>query len=229
MGHINLKMKITIVIDGHSQERIIPTSWAEVSFRLFLNLVPAKDDFLQVFSILTGIPPEVLRKAKIINMDSVLSLLGFLRQYTNPPVPSSILGYAIPNDLGLETLGQYVDLKDEFEKAIKELPADRHLEKYPLYCAVYACKAKHGEYDWQKAQAMADEFMDAPALEVLAVGNFTVKKLSAWMLGLSEDYQQASTPSKNGKPALKSSPKPMASMGRSSTSKKKRPLRGTKS
>lgn len=220
-------MKITILINGKKHERELPTSWAQVNFETFLKFQPVQGDFMKMFAALVDLDPEDLRKAHVHNLETVLPLLEYINRDVTLVIPKNILGYAIPKDLGFETIGQYVDLKSAIERSIKEKNA---LEiGYPLYCAIYACKAKHGEYDWQKAEEMQSEFLKAPALEVLAIGNFIITRYAGWMKGLTDASPEPSTPSKNDKPDSKSSPKPTGSTARSSISKGKRRSTGKKS
>lgn len=174
-------MRIEITINGKTEYREIPTKWEQVTFKTFLALTESGDNSVKILSALTGIDPEVIRKARIKNLDEILLILSFLK--SDPPViiPKSVLGYEVPKDLGFETIGQYEDLR-EYLKNTKELSKKELLEKYTLLCAVYACKGKHGEYDWKKSEEMANEFLEAPAPEVLSIGNFTYLKL----IGLSK-------------------------------------------
>lgn len=221
-------MRITILINGKKHERELPTSWAQVNFETFLKLQPVQGDFMKTFAVLVDLDPEDLRKAQIHNLESVLPLLSFIDRPIELQVPEMICGFTIPKNLGLQSLGQYADLKNAIERSIKE---KKGLETYPLYCAIYACPYTRSErdYDWVTAEEMAPKFLKAPALEVLAVGNFTVTRYVGWMKGLTDASPEPSTPSKNDKPALKSSPKPTGSTARSSTSKGKRRSTGKKS
>lgn len=169
-------MRVEIAHNKLRYDRNFPTSWDQVNYGQFLDLTDCVTDEVKIFTVFTGIPADIIKKAKITGLDSVIAVLGFLR---TPPVeilPKTILGYPLPADLGFETLDQYTDLKDDLDKS-GELKGKDALVKYPLYCAIYACKAKYGEYDWKLAESMADEFLKAPAPEVLAIGNFTLAKL----------------------------------------------------
>lgn len=180
-------MKIQIAHNKLRYDRNFPTCWDQVNYGQFLDLADCVTDEVKIFTVFTGIPAEIIKKAKITGLDSVIAVLGFLR---TPPVqimPKTILGYPLPADLGFETLDQYTDLKDDLDKS-GELKGKDALVKYPLYCAIYACKAKYGEYDWKLAESMADEFLKAPAPEVLAIGNFTLAKL----IGLNLNIDPAS-------------------------------------
>lgn len=186
-------MTISVTIQGRTVKRDIPTRWAEVTFKQFLELDSCGEDYAKVLSLFTGIDDATIRKASITKLDSVLEMLGFLRTKIPTDLPESICGYKLPKDLGFETVGQYSDLKQDLNDS-KDLTPTQRIEKYTLYCAIYACKAKYGEYDWQKAEEMRDEFLNAPVTEVLAVGNFTLLKLIALRNHTPVNYLQQRIP-----------------------------------
>lgn len=169
-------LKVTILINRKEDERSVPTCWDDVSFGKFLKLESCQQDIVAVIALFVGIDYDILRRSKIINMDSVIATLKFLTEPMVPAVPKTILGYPVPPKLEFEQVQMYLDLKDYVSKA-KELTPLQQLESYTLYCAVYACRSKHKEYDWEKAEAMRDEFLQAPCTEVMGIGNFTLLKL----------------------------------------------------
>jgi hypothetical protein len=174
----NKIVKTTIIINGKPEVKDIPVSWDQVSFRQLLALEKTGKAVEQAISILTGIEYDVLLKAKIKDMDQVIAVLGFLNSPAQPFIPTSICNYPIPKNLEFEEVKQYVDLKVTLDESVKLTPTEQ-LEKYTLYCAIYACKARHGKYEIELAEAMAPEFLEAPCTEVLGIGNFTLLKLAA--------------------------------------------------
>lgn len=192
-------MKVTITLNGVKEQIEIPTGWTgetPVTFDQLQRVTKAGDDFAEILSVFTKTPADTLRKALIINLDLVIAAFGFLKTPIVPIIPDKILGYDLPKDLGFETIGQFADAKTALEE-------NKGLEAYPLLCAIYACKAKHGEYDWKKAEAMKEEFLHAPAVEVLAIGNFTLLKLTALMKSTGRPSRTGSTPMKRFKLALR--------------------------
>lgn len=173
-------VRCEISLNGVKLTKLIPTRWAHVTFRTWLKLRDCGSNHVKIFATIVGIQEETLRKAKITNLDSILALLSFLMSPPDNSVPVKILGYDVPKDLGFESIGQYEDLHEDLRV---QRTSDEQLLRFPLYCAIYACPSKHGQYDWQQAEAMADEFMDAPAGEVLAIGNFTLLKLIGLIKG----------------------------------------------
>lgn len=233
-------MRIEITINGKTEYREIPTKWEQVTFKTFLALTESGDNSVKIVSALTGIDPEVIRKARIKNLDEILLILSFLK--SDPPViiPKSVLGYEVPKDLGFETIGQYEDLR-EYLKNTKELSKKELLEKYTLLCAVYACKHMNlmrceelfiklnkpekpivvGQYDWRKAEEMANEFLEAPAPEVLSIGNFTYLKLIGLSKPVAPNSRSRNTLMKKFKLVLTAYRLRLAFMVRSFTWKKK--------
>lgn len=164
-------MKFTITLNGVKIEKEIPTSWDGVKFWQFIKLAKENETSeLKALSLFTGIDEQTLRKARITGLESVIAALSFIRSQITYNVPKQILGYDIPKDLGFETFGQYVDLKDELDKGKKGIEL---LDQFPLFIAIYTMK----DYDFKKAEELAPEFLNAPCTEVMAVGNFILMKL----------------------------------------------------
>lgn len=172
-------MDIQLELNGVKITRKIPIGWAgpdAVTFGQFLDLESMQQDKVKVLAYFLGMDDATLRRAKITGLEAVLLALGFLGTQPELIIPEKIMGYAVPKDLAMESIGQYADLRDDL-KLTQDLTGIDRLKRYPLYCATYACRP----YDWKKAEAMQAEFMNAPAAEVLAIGHFTLLKL----IGLS--------------------------------------------
>lgn len=189
-------MKITITVDQVVFERNLPTSWDEVTFGQFLKLEECGQDYAKIVGMFLGMDADIIRRAKIRDLDGILLKLRFLNDEVPLSLPKKMLGYDIPKDLGLETIGQFMDFKKDV--AEERTPRER-LARYATYCAMYACKP----YDWQKAEAMAPEFLNAPASEVLAVGHFTLLKLIGSATNTKNDSPRLRTRLRRFKQALK--------------------------
>jgi hypothetical protein len=181
-------MKIQIELQGVKVEKEIPTKWKEVTFGQFLKLAEAGDDIVKIISLFTEIDEETLRKAKIYNLESLIELLGFLRTEMNLEIPETCIGYKIPKNLEFETIGQYQDLKAE-AMTIKDVQS---FDKYALFCAIYATSP----YDYKKAEEISKDFLNAPSVEVLAIGNFTLAKLAELTTGIKVKSLLPSIPKK---------------------------------
>lgn len=176
-------MLIEIELNRIKVKKELPSSWQEVTFKQFLKLSECGSDYVKIFALFLGIEEETIRKAKIYGLEAVLISLNFLNTQPDLAIPDSILGHQIPKDLGFETIGQLMDLKED-TKNTQDLTPIQKLERYTVYCAMYALKP----YDWKKAEEMAPEFLNAPAPEVLSVGHFTLMKL----IGLTASTKQLS-------------------------------------
>lgn len=169
-------MKITIKLNGVKVVKDMPTGWDDkdrpVTYQEFLNLAEARNDRAKVLSVFTGIEPETLRKAQIVNFEVINNIISFVeRDEINMTLPKEILGFKMPDNLQLETIGQFEDLKLEASK-IKD-QSKESLSVYTKFCAIYATNP----YDYSEAEKLAPQFLNAPCGEVLAIGNFTLMKL----------------------------------------------------
>jgi len=109
-------MKYEISLKNVKVSKDIPMRWEEVSFRQFLELSKAGNDFAKIISVFTDIEPETLRKAEIKNLDQLLTAITFINTKPEPVIPKEIMGYPVPKDLGFESIGQIEDIKDELKK-----------------------------------------------------------------------------------------------------------------
>lgn len=187
-------MTIKFKLGRKTIKRDLPTKWSEVTFETFCSIAEAKDD-IDVLAIITGLDRETLRKARIKNLDTILAMLAFLKTPCPQNLPEKILGYPVHKDLSFETIGQYEDLRSDLNEH-KDSSGMDQVKRYPLYCAIYACPQEYGEYDWERAEAMSKWFWKAPAGEVLAVGNFTLAKLTGLKLGIKTDFRIRLSPLK---------------------------------
>jgi len=185
---------VTIIIYGKSHKREVPTSWGNpndfVTFGQFLHLDSCGQDIVKVISLLTQVDNSTLLKSRIVNMDNLVQTLAFLKTKPEPVIPKTILGYPVPANLEFEQVQMYLDLKNYVAEANKKTAMEQ-LESYTLYCAVYACIAKYGRYDFKLAEEMKDEFLNAPCTEVMGIGNFTLVRLIGLNLSTKISYPKA--------------------------------------
>jgi hypothetical protein len=198
-------MKVSILINKHEHKRDIPLSYDHVSFGDFLKLDECGTDKVKVMSLFWRLDYETLCKAKIKNMDEVLSKLKFLdKPMVLPDVKSikELYGYPLPTNLEWEETQQYLDLKACVAES-KDLTPKQQLERYTLYCAVYACKHWTGSYSIEAAEKLAPVFLNAPCTEVMAVGNFTLLRLIGLNLNTNPASQKAGSRMQRFRLALK--------------------------
>lgn len=181
-------------LNGVKVKHDVPTGWEQVKFKDFVALDGNPTKALSVF---TGIEEKILRKANITGLEKLITILSFLQN--DIPVmkfPKTILSYRVPYDLGFESWGQYMDLKEELDKGLSGMDL---VKQYPSFCAIYTM---HG-YDKDSLESRIEEFNNAPCTEVLAVGNFTLMKLGALMMGTTNSSLQEGTPMRRYRLALK--------------------------
>lgn len=208
-------MKVKITTNSLTIDREIPTSWEEVTFKQFLAIADCKNE-KEIFAALTGVDAETLAKAKIKGLDKIIALLSFLSH--KPQItylPTKVLGYSIPQNLEFEEVQIYEDLKSEMREVDKITKDETSKEnevllRYTLYCAMFTCSQVYGEYDYEKATLIAPQFMNAPAVEVLAVGNFTLVKFIGLKRGINPLLPERLTLWKKSKLVLISKLKSMA-------------------
>lgn len=178
-------MKFTFSLNNVKQERDIPTGWNQVKFKDFLELDGNETKALSIF---TGFDENTLKKATITGLDKLLHSLSFLN--SEVPImkfPKKIMGkYDVPYDIGFEGWGQYMDIKEEIDKGKTGIEL---LKQYPLLCAIYTMT----EYNFKEAEKRAEELMNAPCTEVMAVGNFILMKLIALRATTKANYQKEGT------------------------------------
>lgn len=171
-------MEFTFELNGVKKKVEIPTDWDQVKYRQLLELGDAHKELTAV-SVFTGIDEETLRKSNVQGLDKLIAALTFLK-YEVPMTQfpkrllstNSWIGYKVEQNLEFEPYAVFLDIKEEVEKPLTGM---ERLKQYPLICAIYITKP----YDHKKAEAVAEQLLEAPCTEVLALGNFLLMKLIA--------------------------------------------------
>lgn len=167
-------MTITIILSGVPVRKEVPTMWEQVTFHQFVELAKIGDVPSKIISLFTGVDHEVLRKAKIFNLDIVLSTLAFLQTPMKMTVPKKLFHYDLPDNLEFMSTAQYEDLKLAADKmSVKPEDAVLNMQKYPLMLATYCAEP----YSWERAEKISKELWNAPCPEVIGGGNFIWAKL----------------------------------------------------
>lgn len=186
-------MKIQITLNGIKTEKDIPISYEQINFRTFLKLIPCGADPVKILSVLIGIDEDILQRSKIENLSNVIQALSFVNTEPQYILPKKVLGYIIPVDLEMETFAQYGDIQKELATSTSHIET---IEKYPLLIATY-CVDYTKENAWKEAEKLAPKFLDLPCMEVMAIGNFTLVKLTALKQNIKPHFRRAVTlPSK---------------------------------
>lgn len=219
-------MKAHITLNKREYIRDIPTYWEDplLTFGDFIKLESCGEDIIKVIALLTKMDYEQLKLAKIKNLEGIITTLGFLKrphpmlhadfskmnadelknfhQVVREHLPQEIYGYPVPKNLEMEQAMMYMDL-NTFVKESKDLTPLQQLERYTLYVATYATVKFKGEHDWSYAVQLAPVFLNAPCVEVMAVGNFTLLKLIALNLHINLNSLKAGSRIKRFRLAFK--------------------------
>jgi hypothetical protein len=171
----------------NSKKVEIPSTWYDLTMKQYLSILNGEiKDTTDMIALFTGIDSAAIKKATIIGLDKVIASLGFLNTV---PVFEGICekvgAYKLPIEKGkfniqFESLAQFEDMR-----AIIKTCADIKsiTNAYPKIVAIYLQKIRDGEYDYTKAQQMADEVLTMPVKEVVTVGAFFYVKLMSLLLG----------------------------------------------
>lgn len=214
---------IPFTINGESKQ--IPSSWDDVTAHQYIDLVKAGDSSVAKVSAMTGISTEILEKAQITGLDSLIMAISFLDKAPDfGDFTGSVGGYKLPEINGkfnvqFESLGQFEDMR-QVMKQMKE--GDEFSVVVDCYCkfiAIYLQKIRDGEYDPRKAQAMVSEVKAMPAKEVVITGSFFLLKLASLLSGTAANSQPTAPSQKKSKQVLKSSTPSSGSTRRSTKSR----------
>jgi hypothetical protein len=190
-------MVITFKTTSGSIKKFIPTRWEEVTFQQYIDIQAVGDNYVKLLSVFTGLSEEVISRTPFENIDKLVEALSFIYKPMPMDIPDKLMGYTMPKDLGFKTIAQFQDIREDLR--IKRTPSEQVL-RFPLYCATYAL----AEYDWRKAEELSKDFMQAPAPEVIAIGNFILRKLVGLRIGKQLNFQARVTPLRRLKLVLKS-------------------------
>lgn len=168
-----------ITIKINSEPYDMPTSWDDLQFHQYNTLLNATEntEWTELMAKWLGLDYVAFQGATVIGLEPVMAAMSFV---SVPPVwgtenPKRVREFLLPGNITLETVIQYEHMKKYAlaAKGFKEKVSD-----YPLIVAIYCQKIRDGEYNFSKAQALADEFQKANAREIIEAGNFFLIKLN---------------------------------------------------
>lgn len=179
----------------------IPSSWYEVTYNQYCEILKINDDLLKLIGCFTGIPLKDLQKYEIKGLEDVIQCLSYLNNTPEFDGYSEKLGpFPLPVnhkgkfDIRFESLAQFEDMR-KIMKAIPTGKLEDLIEAYPKFCAIYAQKLRDKEYDYNKAMDMVEEVKTYPLPDVMICGAFFFLKL----LSLSNGTATTSHPKKSVK------------------------------
>jgi len=170
----------------------VPSSWDDLSFNQWAQIAKVTtNDRIKVASICLGLCESDMRKARLENVETLYSTLEFINEPCEMITePVKVKEWDIPKDITFQSLGQFEDMRQTFDKALAQviktpegtidilqtIPAIA--EYFPLWCAIYCQKVRDGEYDYEKASFLSEELKEASCIEVLSAGSFFFYKLT---------------------------------------------------
>lgn len=150
-----------------------PTCWSDVTFRQYVALIHTSTltDHISVF---TGIPRETLEQAELKNLEKISLALSFLSFAPNFERTRMVGNYVLPEDVTIQSTGQFEDLRGLLLKMPKDPMEDpeKIADSYLHACAIYCQKLKHGKYDPDKVPEVKEELKDYSCSEVIGTGAF---------------------------------------------------------
>lgn len=194
-------------INGKKVE--IETSWDEMPWGKFLELVEAKDDYQQVLAILLQQPVEDIRKAKFEGLDKVITALKFLQEPAKIyDKPVKLGSFVFPQDISMESIEKFECLR----KYIKETQGKSVREQTKalgMYAAIYCLE---GEFDEEKAKYLSEEYLSYPCLEVMSAGSFFMAKALSMQSGFPMNSLRRNILMKKSRPGFVTLMKRLGSM-----------------
>jgi hypothetical protein len=152
-----------------------PTRWEDVTYSQYVAMIRAQSvvDQLHIF---TGIPRETLEKAELKNLEKVMITLSFM-SFSPKFEKTRLVGpYFVPEDVTIQSTGQFEDLRALLNKVPKELnsleTAEVMADLYLHACAIYCQKLKDGQYDPNKVPAMKEELKQYSCAQICGTGGF---------------------------------------------------------
>lgn len=167
----------------------IPKSWDDVSFRQYINLAKASDDYIKVLSLFLHIDYNTIKKAKVENFDTLIASLAFMK---TPPhweeSPTKLGKIKMPKDITWETVEQFEEMRQVIVKFdVNDSLAQ--IEQYRRIVAIYYQPLKdNSEYDSEKSEYLLDEIDNMSCIEVISMGRFFFAKLISSMNNIPNNF-----------------------------------------
>lgn len=190
----------------------IPSCWEDLTFGQYLQVIDAEGDTTKIISCFTGMDIELLKKAEISGLSTLLQTLTFIGHQPTFTRTGKIGPYEVPADVTIESLGQFEDLR----ALMKNWPEGQITNKdskniailFAKAAAIYCQKLRDGQYDYTKAIEMLPfELYDYPCPEVIGTGAFFLAMPRNMLLSTMGNSPTASHPQKNKKQASQTSGK----------------------
>ena len=206
----------------------LASCWEDLTYGQLVAHLENKEGTAGIISILTGIPIETVRTAKIQGLDMIIQTLTFLNVPTKfDKVTFQAGDYKLPVnskgefDIQFESLSQFEDMRSIMAKT-DDKDIMSYTKSLPRYVAIYLQAIRDGEYNHDRAVSMVkDEIYNMPAHQVIPLGSFFFVKLWSLLTGTQQVYPKASPNQKKMQPVSAVSKKHSDRSSQSSKSPKK--------
>lgn len=165
-------VKATVKSSGKSVTVQFPQHWGEVTFEQLIDISKCKTEAEQI-AYFSKIPFDQVRKAHVTNLPKIESILRFLQTDIPDNIPDNILGFEVPKNINFEAVGKFEDIKTISSGIDSNNPDD--LIKYTELITIYLMPDYLDAKPEQQAE-FAKQFLKAPCSEVLALGNFILRR-----------------------------------------------------
>ena len=172
----------------HKKQKVkVASCYEELNVDQLQKLVATKfkdnvDDWLRVFSILSGISYTAVRDSKDNSIESAL-YAGVRFVFEQPfdfeslPMPTFVVikgkTVLIPKNLGRLSIGQAIQVRQRIEKT-KDLR-----EALSIATAVYLQPIVDDEpFDYARAEVLEQEILQMPATKIFPIGFFLLRRLT---------------------------------------------------
>jgi hypothetical protein len=167
---------IAFKISGQSYK--FPTRWEDVTYTQYIYHIYPRS-LSETISCFTGIPVKTLESAQIKGLEKINIALEFIRTVPHFERTKLVGPYCLPQDVTLQSLGQFEDLRALLvkmpKKPMEEFEFEDHVTLEDLYlsaCAIYVQKIKDGKYDFTKVESVREELKGYSCAEVIGTGSF---------------------------------------------------------
>jgi len=181
---------LTAELNGVKKTIQIPSTWNDVTFKQYLSFFDLDGKDESVLALFTGLDKDLIRRAKITGLETVLIALDFIKEAPEwSKTPELFCGHLMPKDITFEALAPYADCRDLIEKSTDDLKT--FASNYAKIAAIYLYCVREGyeNYDFDKAILLEDEVLNQPAWEVAGLGSFFITKFSPLKISTKKNSQ----------------------------------------
>ena len=177
----------------NNQAVSIPISWDEVTYKQYCEILNSDSSTTALLSIFTGIDCEVLKKAKVIGLEDLITAISFTTKAPHIHGYYPEIGpYKLPKNkdgqfnIQFESLAQFEDMRSFFKKLPEKPEVKDMAVAYGRVVAIYLQSIRDGEYNPEASKQMVEtEINGMPMLPIISMGSFFFAKLLSLSTGMN--------------------------------------------